>query len=53
MQEIKNAIILLLHFFAFLTLFYLLSEQYMVAIMLLGLALLGFNVIKYSNNDVK
>ncbi|GAA0714731.1 hypothetical protein GCM10008904_30720 [Paraclostridium ghonii] len=45
MQEIKNAIILLLHFFAFLTLFYLLSQQYMVAIMLLGLALLGLRVI--------
>ena len=53
MQEIKNAIILLLHFFAFLTLFYLISEQYMAAIILVGLALLGLSVLKYGNNDVK
>lgn len=45
MQAIKNTILLILHFIAFLVLGYFLSGQYLISAIFLILGLLGVKVI--------
>ncbi|MCR8747031.1 hypothetical protein [Romboutsia lituseburensis] len=49
MQAIKNLMVLLLNFMVLLILFYILADSYTTVVLLLGLALLGFKVLKTKN----